>query len=333
MIAILCVILKWILFLLLPPILYFMYEFLLKQYLIKRYYSSFPNVYVSPRYVPLFGDAIQYRKDIQEGRPKHYHQIEYALSLGDKYDFRLFAAGNLSFLCLNSRRAFEEFGKVVPDKVDRHTLAQRSFGKLCPKTLLFEKSTENWRKRRDCFMKYMGLNSASKFISSMLDASEEIISQWKVDGQKDSTPVYLNMLQEYNKITFKIITVILFGKDVNEKVGQLEYITNDDSTETLSFSDFFIRVCKDLMSTGQNLVGIFLPVVANYNLVKPFSTNIKNVDILHKALKAYLKQSKDEDSVYYKLIEIEGLDEEETFHDLLGFLFAGHETSSHLITS
>lgn len=175
-------------------------------------------------------------------------------------------------------------------------------------------------------MKYMGLNSASKFIKDMIDSAESTISEW------ENGTTY-NMLQEYNKITFKIITIILFGKDVNEKLGTLDFVNPDDSIKKIPFSEFYIKICKDVMSTSQNLIGLFFPIVASMDLVKPFSTNRKNVDHMQNKLRNYLRDSDDNDSVFSNLVNIEKLDKEEVLQDLLGFLFAGHETSSHLITS
>lgn len=188
------------------------------------------------------------------------------------------------------------------------------------------KSTKNWKLRRDAFTKHMGLSSSSKYISDMISSAEYFMKSWK-DGET------YDMLSEFNKITFRVITIILFGNDVNEKVGTLEYILNDGTTQNLLFADFFIKICKDLMANGQNLIQFFASYLAKKNLVKPYSVNIKNVHTLHKALKEYLAKLTDKDSVYYKLTEQEGLDKEEVFQDLIGFLFAGHETSSHSITS
>lgn len=339
LIALLWILCKYSLLSLLAFVGYFSYKLIFKQILVKRYYRRFKNVFVEDNVYSVFGDAKKYREDIKNGRVKHYHQIEYALALKG-YDFRIFTAGNIYFITLVSQNAFKEFINRVPHFIDRRSMAHRSFGKVCPQSLLFIDSSTDWKNRRDAFMRLMGLNASSKYIGIMLNACEEVISTWKV-GSKH------NMLQEFNKITFKIITMILFGKDVNEKIGKIDFIEPNGTISKLTFEDYFIRICKDLMSTTMNLPGNLFPFLATYDLIDPFKTNIRNVNSLHKALCKYLLENQDEDSIYYKLTETEnegkdGVNKESSkpraiseskVHDLIGFLFAGHETSSHTITS
>lgn len=160
----------------------------------------------------------------------------------------------------------------------------------------------------------------------MIDSARQVIDEWKNGDSYD-------MLAEYNKITFIVITIILFGNDVNQKIGMLDYIQSDDSVVKLHFSDFFIKLVKELSAAGSNPLNLFAPILNTYDVVNPFKRNKKNVVALHSRLREYLASSQDTTSVYYKLTKIDGLDGDQVFTDLIGFLFAGHETSSHGITS
>ena len=304
---------------------YNFYLFIIKPFWYRSYYSKFSNVYVSENFIPLVGDAKKYLEDTKNGKVRYYHQIEYALKLS-KYDLRLFTAGSMTIINVTSARAFKEFLEKIPEFFDRRSLAHKSFGKICPLSMMFSRTSDNWKKRRESFLKEMGINFASRFIPIMIDSAEERMSTWK-QGQK------FDMLKEMNHITFKVITIILFGKDVNEQVGTIDYINKEGVIEKLPFAEFFIVICKDLMSTNMNPRDILFPFLAQYELVKPHSTTYKNRMELFRVLREYLKKSDDKEAVYYRLTELEKYDVDETFFDMLGFLFAGHETSSHAVTS
>jgi len=176
-------------------------------------------------------------------------------------------------------------------------------------------------------MKEIGVNYASRFIPCMIDAIGHRVSTWK-SGEK------YNLLKEMGNTTFEIITVILFGKNVNESIGDLAY--TDCITEQikpLPFDEFYTQLSRDLAQNRFNLLNIFFPFFNTYNLIRPYSIHKKNIDELWKRLGNYLDKSKDEDSLYYRLVYQQKLEKDKVFHDLLAILFAGHETSSHAISS
>jgi len=193
-------------------------------------------------------------------------------------------------------------------------------------SLLMNKSSKNWKIRRDAIVKYMGLSRASSYIPTMIDSTLDLIDKWK-DGEK------YTLISEFNKITFRIITIILFGKDVNEKIGEIEYIEADGSINKLDFAGYFIKLCKTLIQNSFSFRSLAFPFFLDRDFTKPYSTDKKNILNLHTHLKKYLKESDDEESVYYKLINIEDIKEQEAYEDVVSFLFAGHETSSHSISS
>jgi len=79
--------------------------------------------------------------------------------------------------------------------------------------------------------------------------------------------------------------------------------------------------------------GIAFPFIIEYNLIEPFKTNAKNIRELRGILKEFLKNSKDKESVYNKLINEYGIEEHLALDDIISLLLAGHDTTSHAIVS
>ena len=101
----------------------------------------------------------------------------------------------------------------------------------------------------------------------------------------------------------------------------------------MEFSELFASVVDDIISTVKIVAGIVFPVIIDYNLIEPFKTNAKNIEEMRKILKDFLKNSKDKESVYNKLINEYGVEEHLALDDIIGLLFAGHDTTSHAIVS
>ena len=125
---------------------------------------------MSTPFVPFLGDGKKFLDDMKAGRPKHYHQIEYAIDKESTHDLRLLAAANFNSIYMSSPQAHQEFIKLVPKCIERKSMADRSFGSICPESLIMIESSQNWRKRREAFMKHMGLNNASQYLPIMIEA-------------------------------------------------------------------------------------------------------------------------------------------------------------------
>ena len=64
-----------------------------------------------------------------------------------------------------------------------------------------------------------------------------------------------------------------------------------------------------------------------------FKRNNRNINEISRVLKLFLKKSKDEQSIYRKMIDEHNLSEEDAFLDIVGLLFGGHDTTSHGLLS
>lgn len=317
--------LKWSLISTFAFVMYLIYKLIIRPLRFRSLYKKYPNVYVTPKFIPIKGDAKEFLDDANLGKSKICHKIRYA-SMLDKHDMRLFTAGAMVLLHLNSLKAFNELIEKSPEFIDRFDNLTKSFAKLCPKSILFTRTTEAWKQRREGFLREMGLNQASKFIPIMVNACCERMDTW----QKDKS---YNLQYEINLITFKVITIILFGKEVNNKIKSIDYEKKDGSIAQLSFSDYFVEVSKDIQNNTFHPIGLLFPILADYDLINPYKRDRKNIERMKAELKSFLDSSKDDESIYYKLLTGTKIDHESLFEDLIGFLFAGRGTSSHAITS
>ena len=135
-------------------------------------------------------------------------------------------------------------------------------------------------------------------------------------------------------VTFNIITTMLFGRNISGEIGKVEYIdSNNYTVYELDFADCYTRISKDIMGNRFTVKTLFFPILNRFDIMTPYNINYKNIRALWKATKEFLAKNREEDSIYNRMLQKEGAEEESVFQDLFGFLFAGHETSSHAIGS
>ncbi|CAI2365110.1 unnamed protein product [Moneuplotes crassus] len=304
-------------------------KFIFKPYFSRRRFKKYKNVYMYDKAPFVIGDASRYMEDMKKNRVNFYHQIEYAMELKD-IDFRVSFIADRTFINVFSMRALKEFVQKVPKFIDRKSLANVGFGKIFPRSSVHQKTGAEWRKRRESFQKHIGINFSSKHIPLMIDCIGDRLNTWKdAKSQKND-----DLLKDMADTTFAVITKVFFGENISEEMGEIEYIDPTDSTtKMMKFDEFYTNLAKSLMGNRFTLKGLLLPFLDYYNLTKPYSTNYQNLQKLWKVLSEYLDKHPEQDSVYNKLINQKGLTKDYSFQDSLGILFAGHETSSHTISS
>ena len=80
-------------------------------------------------------------------------------------------------------------------------------------------------------MRTMGINYASKFIPMMIEKFDKVSKNWK-EGK------WIFFFDEMKVITFEIISSILFGGDIIEKIGLLKYKWTNGSVFDLNLELF-----------------------------------------------------------------------------------------------
>ena len=137
-----------------------------------------------------------------------------------------------------------------------------------------------------------------------------------------------------NSFTFTVFMQVLFGKDLQHfATHQIDYINGSNQIEKLPFREFFVLLTKELAYGWVHPITLTLPILNEYNLVNPFKRNMKNIKAMRTTLKEITDKCKDEGSIYYKLTQGKNNKEDDIFEDIIGFMIAGTETSSHAIGS
>ena len=114
----------------------------------------------------------------------------------------------------------------------------------------------------------------------------------------------------------------------------LEYVSPlDGTTKILSMKDFFLKYSKDEFDAYVSPKGRLFPFLVYYNLVEPYKTNLRNNRVIYKAIEEFLRKSKDDQSVYKQILNLNQFSEEEILSDMMIMLFGGYDTTSHLISS
>jgi hypothetical protein len=209
-------IIKYVFYALLVVLVYNLYAYFYIPWAVRSRFSKYANVHMSEQHVPLYGDASKYMEDVQNGRVSYYHQIEYSQKLKD-IDLRVSFVGKEPYVNLFSFTAIKEFIDKTPKYFDRHGIPRNGFGKLFPTAFINNKSDDNWKSRRENTMKEIGINFSSKYIPTMIDAIGGRVETWR-DGK------IRNLIKEMSDATFEIITNMLFGKNIIDEVGEIEYL-------------------------------------------------------------------------------------------------------------
>ena len=138
---------------------------------------------------------------------------------------------------------------------------------------------------------------------------------------------------ELNKITLRIISKILFGRDFNN-INKCTYISpKDHSVQELSFEDCYFKYAKEGFEAQFSLIGNMLPAVANSGIIDPFKTINQNKQTLEAALEDFWKCSTDPSSTYNRVKASSVFSEFDLFKDMVSLLYAAYDTSSHGIGS
>ena len=273
----------------------------------------------------MLGDVAIFQKDEENNRFRLQSYINLALS-DKKYDFKLVQMGPLTLFDIWSPKALNEFEKCIPEKIDRFDHHRFLVGNIAPDSIVLMPSNKRWEERRKAILKTIGINFASKFIPMMIN----IVDDWIKDLEIGCD---INISYELNKITFRIITKILFGKDI-DKMDKCWYISPvDGSKHTLNFEECYFKYSKDEFESHFSPVGKILSPLANMRLIEPFKSNAKNKKSIDDALRSFLDRSEDDQSVYRQILNNFDFDKSEVFADVLMLLFAGFDTTSHGIGS
>ena len=194
--------------------------------------------------------------------------------------------------------------------IDRYT-DKSGFGKFAYIGLGNIKSTEDFENRRKIFTKLLGLNSSSRYIPLIINWTKQIMKEWKVGGT-------YQMINQMNKLTFSIITLVLFGGDMTNISTKLIDYENDKGEFTkMEARDYFIQILKDMFNSYFHPIKLFFPFTSDYSLINPFKRLQKNINRFKNSLNEELKKSKDEGSIWSLISSHDNISKEAILDDLI----------------
>ncbi|KAK2631570.1 hypothetical protein EUGRSUZ_L02729 [Eucalyptus grandis] len=183
-------------------------------------------------------------------------------------------------------------------------MGNRSFHGISP--------AEHKRLRRLTAAPINGLEALTLFVSKIEDILGPSMEKWAESGQ----PVAL--MTEMNKVTYMVITNILFGANVDYDMQKMESLFYDLAQGLISIPiNFPGCTYHKALKARRELVKILRANLDERRRVK----NKKERAIEEKDMLDLLMEVEDEDG--------EKLDEETIIDVSLMFLLAGHETSAH----
>ena len=175
---------------------------------------------MNPEFNPVVGDLISVLKNEKENKFRNQESIDWALFMPDS-DFIFAQLGPQSFIYVCSKKALDEFEKYIPEAIDRHNHEGLLLANFSPKAMSLLPSNKSWDERRKHILKIIGINFASKYIPMMNQIVDDWIKEVKIGENYDLTG-------EINKITFRIIAKMLFGRDI-DKMDFIEFTTLEDT--------------------------------------------------------------------------------------------------------
>lgn len=238
---------------------------------------------MSDRFSPFIGDRYLVNQNVSSQKYRLWHLMQSSLDHPDS-DIRIIFSGAEPLFLLQSQKAFEQFLKMVPNKIDRHAHHLKHFGRIAEGAIDQLKSNDDWRTRRKAVLNALKLNTISLYTPLVIQIFDDLTASWKV-GQE------VNLTKEFTNLTFHIISMILFGKNVQSKIGLMEYNRPNGTKTHLHLVEYFHELIEDLESTSFKSINKLIPWLQKYNLTSEHKYLEKNIQILWHCLDTYLSSS------------------------------------------
>lgn len=225
-----------------------------------------------------------------------------------------------------SAKAVDELNKIPYSVCDRTQSEFHALERAAPKSFTITRTNQNWKKRREAFVRSMKLNYVSKNIPMVMKALEDKVKTW-VPGKE------INFSDEMKEVTFKVILTILFGAGLFEKIERVNYELSDGIVVQKPLPNALNDLFHDHNSMFNHWIFLASPAIAEFLNIPIMKRNKKNREEIYRVLRNFLKKEVDHNSVYQRVMVEHGLTEEEALHDTVFFLSAGLDTTASGITS
>ena len=324
--------LLWSLFKLLLVCLAILLAYLFNMYIIMPYfvrakYRRYRNVAQSKDFQFMKVDIVEIEANARRNAFLYWHYAELAAYGEHHPDIYLKFTGPTSMFLMFSPKALHEFKKLQPEKIDRDSyFINRVVGKFFYKSLLQEKSTEHWKDRRNTAMKTLGINFASRYISTLVDSLDACVKKWKVGEKFDFTAAFC-------ETQFQFTSQMMFGKDFNLNNLEFHYHNESGQLETVNMHTIFNKIKMDTYAGFLKPIGVMFPFLNDYNIAPTYRRIMRNVRELEKGLRAFLATTTDSESYYSQIKNMNKYTDDEIVADLILMLFAGSDTTAHATVS
>jgi hypothetical protein len=223
-----------------------------------RTYSQYDNVYINPKYEPVYGDIKVLEAYRRQNKFQFYQHVEKAM--GEKrYDVKVDILGSFINFHIFSLKALNEFDSFRPEKIDRSDIMKYTNGKIFPQAFDQHKSDKEWKERRQIFLKTLGINFASRFIPIIIDSIETKIATWKIGHKYEIT-------SEIGEVSLKVIAKLLFGDGIVGNISPGLYINPNRERKQLTFFEMLPLIARDISKASVSTPFLISPTLAEYNL-------------------------------------------------------------------
>ncbi|CAI2379860.1 unnamed protein product [Moneuplotes crassus] len=286
-----------------PKVLLLVAMKLYYPYMMKKWFRQYKNVAVCEDFNLIYGDQDR-RKMINNGGTEIQMHVDGVLE-NKELDFKLEIYYSGIWLHVYTPRAIRETVALVPDKIDRSDYEKFSFGKLCPYSFERQRTSKEWKIRKEAILKHTPLKKPSDHILMMLQKIKYESSKWEVDQPID-------IILFFNNLSLDMVCMTLFGSDFMESPLKCPYIDENNRTKNISLPQAILNISTDLDESYSYPISQHLPVINEKSLGNPYKRDKKNIEQTQKSLANYLK--------------IKEISEEQVIEDYLNVIDAADDT-------
>lgn len=107
---------------------------------------------------------------------------------------------------------------------------------------------------------------------------------------------------------------MMFGNDFDDQKAIMTYADmNSNQTVELVYEEFLVRMAKDVMVIFGTQLGNIFPFIQTYSLMNPYKSVMQNSITLYSAVRKYCDESKDENSLFNRLLKLGTIKREDIY--------------------
>lgn len=233
----------------------------------------------------------------------------------------------MDMVLLNDPEVISMANDLIPSKIDREPLDNSGIGRIAGTGGMSQmKSSEEWKNRRNTFMKVVGINYASRYIPTFIKYLKRSLGKLNVDEE-------YNMSQIATNFSYDIIQAVLFGNNIEEKADLCNYEDAQGNVTKLNLYDVMLKITDDCTEASMKIWNVLFPQFIAWDIGRENKRNSRNSNEIIRVLKKFLNESEDKTSVYHTVSELLHIDPHQVYLDTKAFLKGGFHTMSETFCS